>query len=82
LPERKVDSPEELFPGWMLLSYDKKASASSTLSGHPAANAFNEDIRTLDMGKPCGVYAVQLNFADQDAKLFGRSDRTPLVMSG
>jgi len=31
IPDRKVSSPEELFPGWMLLSYRKEIEVSSTL---------------------------------------------------
>ncbi len=72
-------------PGWMLLSYHKAATASSTLDGHPAENAFDEDIRTwwsaktgdpgerlqVDFGKPCRVEAVQVNFADEGATQTG-----------
>jgi hypothetical protein len=32
--------------GWMLLSYNKSANVSSSLSAHPPALALNEDIRT------------------------------------
>jgi hypothetical protein len=66
-------------PGWMLLSYDKSATASSTLDQFPTKNAFDEDIRTwwsaasgkpdewlqIDLGKPCRIDALQINFADQ-----------------
>ena len=31
IPDRKINSPEELSPGWMLLSYRKKVEVSSTL---------------------------------------------------
>ncbi|MDR2467214.1 MAG: family 43 glycosylhydrolase [Prevotellaceae bacterium] len=31
VPDRKVNSPDELFPGWMLLSYGKPVEVSSTL---------------------------------------------------
>jgi hypothetical protein len=88
VPNKKISSPDELFPGWMLLSYNKKAEVSSELAGFPAQNALNEDIRSwwsaetgnkgeyisVDMGSECDVYAVQLNFADQDANLFGRTE--------
>ena len=46
VPDKKVSSPQELFPEWMLLSYKKEVETSSTLEGYPAANAVNEDIRT------------------------------------
>ena len=66
-------------PGWMLLSYRKRATASSTLDSHPVEDAFDEDIRTwwsaktgdpgewlkVDLGKACRVEAVQVNFADE-----------------
>jgi hypothetical protein len=70
-------------PGWMLLSYGKLVSASSSLPGHPTSLGVNEDIRTwwsassgnpgewfqVDLGadSPCDIHAVQTNFADQDA---------------
>jgi hypothetical protein len=31
MPDKKITSPDELFPEWMLLSYNKEVSASSTL---------------------------------------------------
>lgn len=88
LPDKKISNPEELFPGWMLLSYNKKVKASSTFKGFSAQNAVNEDIRTwwsaetgnkgeclsVDFGEKGKVYAIQVNFGDQDATLFGRND--------
>jgi hypothetical protein len=88
MPDKKISSPDELHPGWMLLSYNKKAETSSTLDNHPANYAVNEDIRTwwsaktgnkgeyysIDLGEESSVYAIQVNFADQDANLSGRSD--------
>ena len=67
-------------PDWNLLSYGKALSASSSLAGFPAENAFNENLRTwwsagtgtagewitADLGKACAVNAVQINFADQN----------------
>ncbi|HXS69662.1 MAG TPA: family 43 glycosylhydrolase [Candidatus Polarisedimenticolia bacterium] len=66
-------------PGWMLLSYNKSATASSALEQFPIKNAFDENIRTwwsaasgkagewlqVDLGKPCRIEAIQINFADQ-----------------
>jgi xylan 1,4-beta-xylosidase len=68
-------------PGWMLLTYNKKAAASSALDGKDIDKAFDEDIRTwwsaksgnagewltVDMSKICTVNAVQVNFADEGA---------------
>jgi hypothetical protein len=88
VPDKKIDAPEDLFPSWMLLSYNKKVDASSTLHGFPAQNAVDENIRTwwsastgdkgeylsVDLGDIADIYAIQVNFADQDAELTGRSD--------
>ena len=73
-------------PGWMLLSYNKSATASSALEPFPIRNAFDEDIRTwwsaasgrpgewlqVDLGKPCRIEAMQINFADQGMTNLGR----------
>lgn len=73
-------------PGWMLLSYAKPATASSTLQSFPVKNAFDEDIRTwwsavtggtgewlrVDLGKVCRIEAIQVNFADQGSTNLGR----------
>ncbi|WP_239063510.1 family 43 glycosylhydrolase [Bacteroides sp. 51] len=86
MPGKKISSLDELFPGWMLLSYNKNVSTSSTLNGYPAENAVNEDIRTwwsaetgnkgeflsIDLGEAATVCALQVNFADQDATQTGR----------
>jgi len=75
--------------GWMLLSYQKPARASSTLESHPIKNAFDEEIRTwwsaesgsadewlsVELENPATVYAIQVNFADEDAKAFGREQK-------
>jgi xylan 1,4-beta-xylosidase len=68
-------------PKWMLLSYKKRASASSVLDNDGVDKAFDEDIRTwwsaksgdagewlsVDMGKVGTVNAIQVNFADEGA---------------
>lgn len=86
LPGVARDISQGNSPGWMLLSYRKPATASSTLAGHPIEDAFNEDIRTwwsaktadpgewlqVDFGKQCRVNAVQVNFGDEGATQRGR----------
>ncbi|VYU05274.1 Glycosyl hydrolases family 43 [Paraprevotella clara] len=81
-PDRKVKSPQELFPGWMLLNYKKQVETSSSLEGHSSECVVDEDIRTwwsaetadegeflsVDLGKIAEIYAVQVNFADQGAR--------------
>jgi hypothetical protein len=73
--------------GWVLLSSGKKASASSMLESFPTDNAFDEDVRTvwsaktgdkgewlqIDLGRPSSISAVQVNFAEQETKAFGRA---------
>ena len=73
--------------GWMLLSRLKSVSASSTLDGYSAKDAVDEDVRSwwsaktggagewfqVDLGAPKRIEAVQINFADQDAKALGVS---------
>ena len=84
IPERIIDfEKESLFMGWMLLSYNKKATASSSLENYPVKNAFDEDIRTwwsaktgnagewlsVELDDKTTVNAIQINFADNDSKL-------------
>ena len=84
MPDHKIDfEKESLFKGWMLLSYHKKATASSSKEKYPIANAFDEDIRTwwsantgnpgewlsVDLNDKVTINAIQINFADNDSKL-------------
>jgi hypothetical protein len=87
VPTKKINNPEELFPGWMLLSYNKPAEVSSELPNHPKNYATDEEIRTfwsaqtgnkgewiiLDLQNNCTVNAIQINYAENDTKLFGRN---------
>jgi beta-xylosidase len=47
VPKQKIDNLEDLFTGWMLLSYRKRARASSTLKGFPAERVTDETIRSF-----------------------------------
>lgn len=74
------------FTGWMLLNYKKPVRVSSSLNGHPANDAVDEDIKTYwsaatgnagewietDLGTLSTVRAVQINYADQDAIFLGK----------
>lgn len=67
-------------PQWMLLSYNKKVTASSAEKGKSASLVADENVRTwwraesneksewlqLDLGKVQDVRAVQINFADDE----------------
>jgi len=47
MPDRKIYfENESLFRGWMLLSYKKKAGASSGMENYPIKHALDKDIRT------------------------------------
>lgn len=88
IPNKKIESFDDIFPGWMLLSYNKKVSVSSTLEAYKASNINDENIRTywaaatgndsewasIDLGEQYDVYAIQMNFAEQNTNLFGRLD--------
>ncbi|CAN5484991.1 family 43 glycosylhydrolase [soil metagenome] len=89
LPGIVKNSLDDNLTNWMLLSYGKKGTASSTLESHPAESAFDEEIRTVwsaktgdrgewlqvDLGNVSRINAVQINFAEQDAKAFGRTTK-------
>ena len=65
-------------PAWMLLSADKKATASSFTEGHEPEKATEENVQTwwrasttdrtewlqIDLGRDFDVHAIQINFAD------------------
>ena len=86
IPETIKNPLENNFAGWMLLSFGKKATASSTLENTLIENAFDEDIRTVwsaktgdkgeflivDLGGVSRINAVQINFAEQDTTAHGR----------
>jgi hypothetical protein len=79
VPGATKNPAQQNSPGWMLLSYNKPTTTSSSLEKFPAQNAFDEDVRTwwsaasgnpgewlqVDLGKPCRIDALQVNFADQ-----------------
>ena len=86
MPTKKISGPEELFPGWMLLSYNKPVEVSSELADHPKKYAADEEIRTywsaktgnkgewisMDLQKECTVNAIQINYAENETKFMGR----------
>lgn len=85
MPEGRVEDPQKLFTGWMLLSYRKRAWASSTLGKFAAANVTDEDPRTfwvaandepgqtlgVDLGALKTMRAVQVDFADYESGRYG-----------
>jgi xylan 1,4-beta-xylosidase len=83
-PTKKWAGKDELFTGWMLLSYRKPATASSTLENFEPRNVTDENPRTfwaaqankpgqwltIDLGGEYVANAVQVNFADYKSNLF------------
>lgn len=75
---------DELFTGWMLLSYKKPATASSTLDTMAAAKITDENPRTfwaakqnkpgetltIDLQTEQDVKAVQINYTDYKSDIF------------
>lgn len=86
IPKKKILSPYELSPHWMLLSFNKPVEVSSELPGHPKQYAADENIRnywsaktgnksewiSIDLQKDCTINAVQINFAENETQIFGR----------
>jgi hypothetical protein len=86
LPTGPRDHRRSYFTGWMMLSYRKAARASSSLPDRAPALACDENIRTywcaatgnpgewleLDLGGVCEVRAIQVNYADDGAELYGK----------
>ena len=86
LPSGRWDPWQDPFPGWMLLSYKKPVTASSSLPGHASTLAVNENIRDywsaasgapgewlqVDLGSVCTVQAVQINFAEEGCAQYAR----------
>ncbi|HEY6950834.1 MAG TPA: family 43 glycosylhydrolase [Bacteroidota bacterium] len=89
IPRERWTNPDELFTGWMLLSYRKPAVASSANDSFPASNVTDENVRsfwvaahngpgewlTIDLKGPRNVRAIQVNFADFRSGIY-RSDST------
>jgi hypothetical protein len=85
VPTAKVTDIDSLFTGWMLLSYRKRAFASSSLSGYAPTAVTDENPRTfwvagsnragetltVDLGSEKTVRAVQVDFADYQSGRFG-----------
>jgi hypothetical protein len=85
LPTKARRSTDETFTGWMLLSYRKPVTASSTRDSFPARNITDENPRTfwvaannrpgeslaIDLGRAYDVRAIQVNYADYKSGKYG-----------
>ncbi len=79
-PGVKNNPIDENFAGMTLLSHKKYVTASSSLADHSVEKAVDEDARTywcastgdatewimIDLGKPCTIQAIQVNFAEHN----------------
>jgi xylan 1,4-beta-xylosidase len=82
----KRDQIKGGWTGWVMLSYRKPATASSSIPGRSVEHAFDENIRTywsaasadsgewlqVDLKRICRVNAIQVNYADEGATLRGK----------
>jgi xylan 1,4-beta-xylosidase len=85
LPTKPGQTSADLFTGWMLLSYRKAVTASSTRDSFAASRVTDENPRTfwvaeqnrpgewltIDLGGLYDVKAVQVNYADYKSGLYG-----------
>lgn len=88
LPTKKWQSKDELFTGWMLLSYKKPVTASSVLDTFKVANITDENPRTfwvakqnkegesvtIDLQQVQTIHAVQVNFTDYKSNIYDGFD--------
>ncbi len=87
LPKKKVYNIDEVFANLWLLSYKKNVAVSSFIDSLHPNNITDENIRTywaaktgdkgeyasIDLGVNCDVCAIQVNFAEHNTTLFGRT---------
>lgn len=74
------------FSGWMLLSYNKKVTASGALQNFTCDKITDENVKTfwvapennhkqwleIDLENPADVYAIQVNYFDYKSDLYGK----------
>ncbi|MEO7988875.1 MAG: discoidin domain-containing protein [Chryseolinea sp.] len=84
LPTKKWTNRDELFSGWMLLSYKKPATSSSVLDTFNVSKITDENPRTfwvakqhkpgewitIDLEREHDVKAVQVNYTDYKSDIF------------
>jgi hypothetical protein len=89
LPTKKWTSSDELFTGWMLLSYSKPVTVSSSKDGHGPETITDENPRNfwvaaennskqwvvIDLKSELDVKALQVNFTDYKSNIYD-SDST------
>lgn len=84
LPTKKLSSKDELFTGWMLLSYKKPTTCSSVRDTFNSSKVTDENVRSfwvadknkagewliIDLQKECNVKAIQINYSDYKSNIF------------
>lgn len=84
IPNKKISGSDNLFTGWMLLSYKKLATSSSLQDSFYASKAVDENPRSfwtaktnkpgewlmIDLEKKYDVKAVQINYTDYKSDLY------------
>lgn len=88
LPTKKWQDKDELFTGWMLLSYKKPTTSTSAMDTFKVASVTDENPRTfwvakqnkegesvtVDLQKISTINAVQINFTDYKSNIFDGFD--------
>ncbi len=88
MPNKSIDHDESLFMGWMLLSYKKMCTASSTKDGKNANAVNDENPRTfwvaatnkagewlqMDLGTVKTIKAFQINYTDYKSNLYDNNE--------
>ena len=83
-PTKRWSRPDDLFTGWMLLSYRKPVVASSVRDSFPASNVTDENARTfwvardtargatltIDLGGVRELRALQVSYTDYRSDLY------------
>ena len=84
LPTRKWQNKDDLFTGWMLLSYKKPVTVSSVRDTFSGDKLTDENVRSfwvakenkpgefaiVDLQKTCDVKAIQINYTDYKNNVF------------
>jgi xylan 1,4-beta-xylosidase len=88
LPTKKWNNKDELFAGWMLLSYKKPTTASSERDTFRVSKIVDDNPRTfwvarqnkegewvtIDLKSECEVRAVQVNYTDYKSNIYDGFD--------
>ncbi len=95
IPGKKLIGNEDLFTGWMLLSYRKPTTSSSVKDTFYSVNVTDENPRTfwvaktnnsgewltIDLKKDYDVKAIQINFTDYKSNLYSNDTNKVFIQS-